>query len=111
MDMDTSEDPWTVDEDLTLINYIDAHGEGRRWNSLARSAGLKRTGKSCRLRWFNYLRPKVRRAKKQGPQPPSCSKMRMPDLLTLEDFKDKELDPKSTPLEVLAFVGKSLYKS
>ncbi|KAI9070687.1 hypothetical protein K1719_047349 [Acacia pycnantha] len=29
----------------------------------------------------------------------------MPDLLTLEDFKDKELDPKSTPLEVLAFVG------
>ncbi|KAI9107219.1 hypothetical protein K1719_021828 [Acacia pycnantha] len=62
MDMDTSEDPWTVDEDLTLINYIDAHGEGRRWNSLARSAGLKRTGKSCRLRWFNYLRPKVRRA-------------------------------------------------
>ncbi|KAI9107168.1 hypothetical protein K1719_021777 [Acacia pycnantha] len=31
--------------------------------------------------------------------------MRMPNLLTLEDSKDKELDPKSTPLEVLAFVG------
>ncbi|XP_038889213.1 MYB-like transcription factor EOBII [Benincasa hispida] len=25
------------------------------------SAGLKRTGKSCRLRWLNYLRPDVRR--------------------------------------------------
>nr|AAB58314.1 Cpm7 [Craterostigma plantagineum] len=52
--------PWTVDEDFTLINYIAHHGEGR-WNSLARFAGLKRTGKSCRLRWLNYLRPDVRR--------------------------------------------------
>ncbi|KAK4798638.1 hypothetical protein SAY86_030964 [Trapa natans] len=52
--------PWTVEEDLTLINYISLHGEGR-WNSLARSADLKRTGKSCRLRWLNYLRPDVRR--------------------------------------------------
>ncbi|KAL3727848.1 hypothetical protein ACJRO7_032574 [Eucalyptus globulus] len=52
--------PWTVEEDLTLVNYIANHGEGR-WNSLARSAGLKRTGKSCRLRWLNYLRPDVRR--------------------------------------------------
>ncbi|KAJ7980435.1 Myb transcription factor [Quillaja saponaria] len=52
--------PWTVDEDLSLMNYIANHGEGR-WNSLAVSAGLKRTGKSCRLRWLNYLRPDVRR--------------------------------------------------
>ncbi|VFQ69347.1 unnamed protein product [Cuscuta campestris] len=52
--------PWTMEEDLILINYISNHGEGV-WNSLARSAGLKRTGKSCRLRWLNYLRPDVRR--------------------------------------------------
>ncbi|WOH13092.1 hypothetical protein DCAR_0832601 [Daucus carota subsp. sativus] len=52
--------PWTVEEDFSLINYISLHGEGR-WNSLARAAGLKRTGKSCRLRWLNYLRPDVRR--------------------------------------------------
>ncbi|XP_062203530.1 transcription factor JAMYB-like [Phragmites australis] len=52
--------PWTVDEDLTLVNYIADHGEGR-WNSLARAAGLRRTGKSCRLRWLNYLRPDVKR--------------------------------------------------
>ncbi|KAM0846157.1 hypothetical protein ACQ4PT_055862 [Festuca glaucescens] len=52
--------PWTVDEDLTLINYIAKHGEGR-WNALARAAGLRRTGKSCRLRWLNYLRPDVKR--------------------------------------------------
>ncbi|OEL24937.1 Transcription factor MYB108 [Dichanthelium oligosanthes] len=52
--------PWTVEEDVLLVNYIAAHGEGR-WNSLARSAGLRRTGKSCRLRWLNYLRPDVRR--------------------------------------------------
>ncbi|KAL2505183.1 Transcription factor [Abeliophyllum distichum] len=52
--------PWTIEEDLILINYIAIHGEGV-WNSLARSAGLKRTGKSCRFRWLNYLRPDVRR--------------------------------------------------
>ncbi|CAN1321978.1 MYB-like transcription factor EOBII [Linum perenne] len=52
--------PWTMEEDLILINYIANHGEGV-WNSLALSAGLKRTGKSCRLRWLNYLRPDVRR--------------------------------------------------
>ncbi|AES64921.1 putative transcription factor MYB-HB-like family [Medicago truncatula] len=59
-ELDLRRGPWTVDEDLALINYIANHGEGR-WNTLARSAGLKRTGKSCRLRWLNYLRPDVRR--------------------------------------------------
>ncbi|XXG80444.1 hypothetical protein AAC387_Pa09g1307 [Persea americana] len=52
--------PWSMEEDFVLVNYITKHGEGR-WNSLARCAGLKRTGKSCRLRWLNYLRPDVRR--------------------------------------------------
>ncbi|CAH1412991.1 unnamed protein product [Lactuca virosa] len=59
-DVEVRKGPWTMEEDLILINYIANHGEGV-WNSLARSAGLKRTGKSCRLRWLNYLRPDVRR--------------------------------------------------
>ncbi|KAH9621792.1 hypothetical protein KSS87_020509 [Heliosperma pusillum] len=59
-EMDLRRGPWTIEEDFALINYITSHGEGR-WNSLARCAGLKRTGKSCRLRWLNYLRPDVRR--------------------------------------------------
>ncbi|XP_010558458.1 PREDICTED: transcription factor MYB108-like [Tarenaya hassleriana] len=59
-EMDLRRGPWTVEEDFKLINYIVTHGEGR-WNSLARCAGLQRTGKSCRLRWLNYLRPDVRR--------------------------------------------------
>ncbi|KAF0916919.1 hypothetical protein E2562_015093 [Oryza meyeriana var. granulata] len=52
--------PWTVEEDVVLTGYVAAQGEGR-WNELARAAGLRRTGKSCRLRWLNYLRPDVRR--------------------------------------------------
>ncbi|KAK3413198.1 hypothetical protein EUGRSUZ_I01782 [Eucalyptus grandis] len=52
--------PWTLEEDLILMDYIANHGEGV-WNSLAKAAGLQRTGKSCRLRWLNYLRPDVRR--------------------------------------------------
>ncbi|XP_010441167.1 PREDICTED: transcription factor MYB24-like [Camelina sativa] len=59
-DADVRKGPWTMEEDLILINCIANHGEGV-WNSLAKSAGLKRTGKSCRLRWLNYLRPDVRR--------------------------------------------------
>ncbi|KAJ8548291.1 hypothetical protein K7X08_030760 [Anisodus acutangulus] len=52
--------PWTLEEDNLLIHYISTHGEGR-WNDLAKCAGLKRTGKSCRLRWLNYLKPDIKR--------------------------------------------------
>ncbi|KAL8531711.1 hypothetical protein ACS0TY_008343 [Phlomoides rotata] len=52
--------PWTLEEDNLLIHHVTSHGEGR-WNSLAKFAGLKRTGKSCRLRWLNYLKPDIKR--------------------------------------------------
>ncbi|KAJ1284471.1 hypothetical protein BS78_03G206900 [Paspalum vaginatum] len=52
--------PWTLEEDLILVSYISQNGEGS-WDNLARAAGLSRNGKSCRLRWLNYLRPGVRR--------------------------------------------------
>ncbi|KAK7393287.1 hypothetical protein VNO78_21838 [Psophocarpus tetragonolobus] len=52
--------PWTAEEDRLLVEYVSLHGEGR-WNSVARLAGLKRNGKSCRLRWVNYLRPDLKR--------------------------------------------------
>ncbi|CAN7053227.1 hypothetical protein IGI04_028178 [Brassica rapa subsp. trilocularis] len=52
--------PWTLEEDTLLTNYILHNGEGR-WNLVAKSAGLKRNGKSCRLRWLNYLKPDIRR--------------------------------------------------
>ncbi|CAI9113556.1 OLC1v1014179C1 [Oldenlandia corymbosa var. corymbosa] len=51
--------PWTAEEDSLLVHYISCHGEGR-WNLLAKRSGLKRTGKSCRLRWLNYLNPDVK---------------------------------------------------
>ncbi|KAK1280324.1 Myb-related protein 305 [Acorus gramineus] len=37
-EMDLRRGPWTMEEDLLLVNYISNHGEGR-WNSLARCAG------------------------------------------------------------------------
>lgn len=52
--------PWTLEEDTSLTHYISRQGEGR-WNMLAKGAGLKRTGKSCRLRWLNYLKPDIKR--------------------------------------------------
>lgn len=54
--------PWTMEEDMKLVRYIALHGEGR-WNFLAKTAGLRRTGKSCRLRWNNCLRPDLKRSK------------------------------------------------
>ncbi|CAI9759334.1 unnamed protein product [Fraxinus pennsylvanica] len=51
---------WSSEEDALLRNYIQQHGEGQ-WRSLPPKAGLLRCGKSCRLRWMNYLRPGVKR--------------------------------------------------
>ncbi|KAI7729424.1 hypothetical protein M8C21_010262 [Ambrosia artemisiifolia] len=51
---------WTAEEDEKLNNYIKLHGEGS-WRSLPKNAGLLRCGKSCRLRWINYLRSDLRR--------------------------------------------------
>jgi myb proto-oncogene protein len=51
---------WTKEEDERLIAHIEAHGEGS-WRSLPKAAGLLRCGKSCRLRWINYLRPDLKR--------------------------------------------------
>jgi transcription factor MYB, plant len=52
--------PWTAEEDEILSEYIKKEGEGR-WRTLPKRAGLLRCGKSCRLRWMNYLRPSVKR--------------------------------------------------
>ncbi|XP_041004096.1 transcription factor MYB1-like [Juglans microcarpa x Juglans regia] len=51
---------WTAWEDKILINFVKVHGEGK-WRDLPQRAGLLRCGKSCRFRWFNYLRPDIKR--------------------------------------------------
>ncbi|KAF7126728.1 hypothetical protein RHSIM_Rhsim11G0191600 [Rhododendron simsii] len=56
----TNKGAWTKEEDDRLIAYIRTHGEGC-WRSLPKAAGLLRCGKSCRLRWINYLRPDLKR--------------------------------------------------
>lgn len=52
--------PWTPEEDEKLIDYITKHSHGS-WRTLPKRAGLNRCGKSCRLRWTNYLRPDIKR--------------------------------------------------
>uniref|UniRef100_A0A0A0KD77 Uncharacterized protein n=1 Tax=Cucumis sativus TaxID=3659 RepID=A0A0A0KD77_CUCSA len=52
--------PWSPAEDLRLITFIQTHGHDN-WRALPKQAGLLRCGKSCRLRWINYLRPDVKR--------------------------------------------------
>uniref|UniRef100_A0A453P495 Myb-related protein Myb4 n=2 Tax=Aegilops tauschii TaxID=37682 RepID=A0A453P495_AEGTS len=52
--------PWTAEEDMTLVAHIKQHGHST-WRALPKQAGLLRCGKSCRLRWINYLRPDIKR--------------------------------------------------
>ncbi|KAK4785246.1 hypothetical protein SAY86_001935 [Trapa natans] len=52
--------PWSPEEDATLRSYLEAHGTAGNWITLPQKAGLRRCGKSCRLRWLNYLRPDIK---------------------------------------------------
>ncbi|KAL5059693.1 hypothetical protein RYX36_031297 [Vicia faba] len=52
--------PWTPEEDRILINHINTFGHSN-WRALPKQAGLLRCGKSCRLRWANYLKPDIKR--------------------------------------------------
>ncbi|XP_038882267.1 transcription factor MYB93-like [Benincasa hispida] len=54
--------PWSPEEDQKLITHIQNHGQGN-WRALSKLAGINRCGKSCRLRWINYLRPDIKRGK------------------------------------------------
>ncbi|XP_071927491.1 transcription factor MYB7-like isoform X3 [Coffea arabica] len=51
---------WSPQEDQELMDYIKKHGEGH-WRNIPKATGLLRCGKSCRLRWVNYLRPDLKR--------------------------------------------------
>ncbi|XP_062185331.1 transcription factor MYB41-like [Phragmites australis] len=54
--------PWTEEEDRMLVEHIQKHGgHVSSWRNLPKAAGLNRCGKSCRLRWTNYLRPDIKR--------------------------------------------------
>ncbi|XP_074369600.1 uncharacterized protein LOC141711048 [Apium graveolens] len=53
---------WSPEEDEKLKEYMYGNGEnGGCWSDIAKNAGLQRCGKSCRLRWINYLRPHLKR--------------------------------------------------
>lgn len=52
--------PWTIEEDHKLMNFILNNGI-QCWRVVPKLAGLLRCGKSCRLRWINYLRPDLKR--------------------------------------------------
>ncbi|KAM0892420.1 hypothetical protein ACQ4PT_025738 [Festuca glaucescens] len=52
--------PWSPEEDELLRTYVRTHGAVSNWIALPHKAGLNRCGKSCRLRWLNYLRPDIK---------------------------------------------------
>ncbi|KAM0919457.1 hypothetical protein ACQ4PT_008177 [Festuca glaucescens] len=54
--------PWTEEEDKALVEHIQKRGgHVGSWRGLPKASGLNRCGKSCRLRWTNYLRPDIKR--------------------------------------------------
>ncbi|CAI9101298.1 OLC1v1038591C1 [Oldenlandia corymbosa var. corymbosa] len=51
--------PWKPEEDAVLLNHVRKYGP-RDWSSIRSKGLLQRTGKSCRLRWVNKLRPNLK---------------------------------------------------
>ncbi|KAM0051116.1 putative transcription factor MYB-HB-like family [Helianthus debilis subsp. tardiflorus] len=60
MNTDLRKGKWSHEEDQMLIAYISRYGIWN-WSQMPRFAGLSRSGKSCRLRWMNYLKPNIKR--------------------------------------------------
>ncbi|PNT72738.1 hypothetical protein BRADI_2g48521v3 [Brachypodium distachyon] len=52
--------PWSPEEDAVLRSFVQRFSNAGNWLTLPHKAGLNRCGKSCRLRWLNYLRPSLR---------------------------------------------------
>ncbi|BFI24591.1 protein MpDUO1 [Marchantia polymorpha subsp. ruderalis] len=53
--------PWMPEEDEILVEYVRQFG-ARDWSSIRSKGLLPRTGKSCRLRWVNKLKPDLKRS-------------------------------------------------
>jgi len=53
--------PWMPEEDEILVEYVRQFG-ARDWSSIRTKGLLPRTGKSCRLRWVNKLKPDLKRS-------------------------------------------------
>ncbi|ESQ45656.1 hypothetical protein EUTSA_v10010657mg [Eutrema salsugineum] len=51
---------WSPEEDEKLRSHVLKYGHGC-WSTIPIQAGLQRNGKSCRLRWVNYLRPGLKK--------------------------------------------------
>lgn len=51
--------PWSSEEDEVLLKHVKKYGP-RDWSSIRSKGLLPRTGKSCRLRWVNKLRPNLK---------------------------------------------------
>ncbi|KAB5534949.1 hypothetical protein DKX38_018035 [Salix brachista] len=65
---------WTPEEDNKLSSYIAQHGT-RNWRLIPKNAGLQRCGKSCRLRWTNYLRPDLKHGQFSGAEEQTIVKL------------------------------------
>ncbi|CAN7045015.1 unnamed protein product [Brassica rapa subsp. trilocularis] len=49
---------WRISEDSQLMELVALYGP-QNWNHIAEKMQGRRTGKSCRLRWFNQLDPRI----------------------------------------------------
>lgn len=68
--------PWKAEEDEVLVNHVKKYGP-RDWSSIRSKGLLHRTGKSCRLRWVNKLRPNLKKYLSICLTPPFTSLFRL----------------------------------
>ncbi|KAK4773344.1 hypothetical protein SAY87_028363 [Trapa incisa] len=51
--------PWSEEEDAKILDHVAKHGTGD-WTSVPKKTGLRRCGRSCRLRWSNHLKAEAK---------------------------------------------------
>ncbi|PPS07588.1 hypothetical protein GOBAR_AA13060 [Gossypium barbadense] len=88
--------PWTPEEDRILVDYIQKHGHSK-WKSVPALAGLNRCGKSCRLRWTNYLRPNIKRGNFSLVKKSNSSLIFMHLWATTTPIMCQSIQPKDSP--------------
>lgn len=57
----TNKKSWTAEEDQMLVQLFLENGDDGKWSHIAKQMNINRTGKQCRERYHNHLKPEIKK--------------------------------------------------